>query len=386
MRTPQGRMNAGFYSPGRNKTRSERFSRMILMTVLLVSGGFSGRSALAEVKIIEADSSYSMGDNDSKIDALRIATQEAKRKALELAVTYVESLIEVKNYELTRDEVKTYTAGILETEIVSQHMHGTAEHPEITIRARCKVDTAVFMSRIGQYSQNEEIREQLDASAKDNEALRKERDALVGQLALEKDKARVAGTRQKLDAVLAKEEANDDTHKVWTSIGAQLIDTEDICPVIKQADLDRSSVLLQRAIAANPQNQRARYLLAAVYQRQGDPGSAENELRTAIRNAPSSTAQHMRLAILLRERGRYKEALKEFHFVERLRPNYLLTVYFEGMTYKDMGMCGKAVQYLNKFLKDGRVSKHPQKKEQALRVIEECGGDRPGRQRRARES
>ncbi len=359
---------------------------MILTTALLLSGGFSGRNAPAEVNIIEADSSYSMGDNDSKVDALRIATQEAKRKVLELAGSYVESLTEVKNYELTGDEVKTYTSGILETEIVSEHMHGPAAHPEITIRARCKVDTAVFTARIRQYSQNEEIREQLDASVKENEALRKERDALVRQLASEKDKARAAGTLQKLDAVLSKEEANDDTHKVWTSVGAQLVDTDDTCPVINQAELDRSSVLLQRAISANPQNQRARYLLAVVYQRQGDPESAENELRTAIRNAPSSTAPHMRLAILLRERGRYKEALKEFHFVERLRPNYLLTVYFEGMTYKDMGVCGKAVQYLNKFMKDGRVSKHPQKKEQALRVIEECGGDRPGRQRRTREN
>jgi tetratricopeptide (TPR) repeat protein len=360
--------------------------KTILLAGLTLVFFLGNHAARAEVKVIEADSAYIMGDNDSKIDALRVATQEAKRKALELAGTYVEGLTEVKDCQFTRDEVKAYTAGILETEIVSEHMRGTTEHPEITIRARCKIDTDVLAARIGQYRGNEEMKEQFDASAKEDEALRKERDALVKQLAADKDIATAAGTRQKLDAVLAKEEANDDTHKVWTAIGAQLIEADDNGREIKQADLDRSLVVLQRAIVANPQNQRARYLLAAVYQRLGDPGTAENELRTAIRNAPSGPAPHMRLAILLRDRGRYQEALKEFHFVERLRPDYLLTVYFEGMSYKDMDRCGKAVQYLNKFLKDRRVNMHQQKKEKALRVIEECGGDRPGRQRRVRQS
>ncbi len=360
-------------------------SSFIAVLSLLFTIGWAS-AAQSEVKVIETESSYIMGDNDSKTSARRIATQEAKQKALELAGTYVESLTVVRNYQLTQDDVKSYTAGILETEIVSEQMHGTAEHPEIAIKARCKIDTDVLDARINQYRDNEEMKEQLDASTKENEDLRKERDALVKQLAAERDKTQAAGTRQKLDAVLAKEEANDDTHRVWTTIGAQLIGTDEGSREIKQADLDKSSVVLRRAVAANPQNQRARFLLAAVYQRQGDPVSAENELRTAVRYAPSSPAAHMRLALLLREHGRYQEALKEFHFVGRLRPNYLLVAYFEGITLKDMGRCGRAVQNLNKFLKDGRANRHPQKKEKALGIIEDCGGDRPGHQRRARQS
>jgi hypothetical protein len=36
-------------------------------------------------------------------------------------------------------------------------------------------------------------------------------------------------------------------------------------------------------------------------------------------------------------------------------------------------------------MKDRRVNKHPQKKEKALRIVEECGGG-PGRRRRTRQS
>ncbi len=360
-------------------------SSFITVLSLIITVGWSA-VAKSEVKVVEAESTYSMGDNDSKVDAKRIATQEAKRKALELAGTYVESLSEVRDYQLSREEIKSYTAGILETEIVSENMQGTMEHPVISIKALCKIDTAVLTAKIDQLREHEDLKEQLDASARENDDLRKERDALVRQLAAEKDKTRASGTRQKLDAVLSKEEANDETHKVWINIGTRLIDTDDSGTEINKTDLERSSAALRRALAVNPQNQHARYLLAAVYQRQGDTSAAENELRSAIRQSPSNPALHMRLAALLRERGKFQEALKEFHFVERLRPGYLLTLYFEGVTYKDMERCGKSVQYLNKFLKDRRVNQYPAKKEKALRIIEECGGNRPGRQRRIRQS
>ena len=89
-----------------------------------------------------------MGDNDSKIDARRIAVQEAKRKALELAGTYVESLTVVRNYQLTKEEIKAYTAGIVETEIIADEMRGTAQHPEIYIKTRCKIDTDTIAASI----------------------------------------------------------------------------------------------------------------------------------------------------------------------------------------------------------------------------------------------
>jgi len=344
------------------------------------------KTAHAEVKVIEADSTYILGDNDSKVEARRIAAQESKRKALELAGTYVESLTVVKNYQLTKDDVKAYTAGIVETEVVAEQMRGTTEHPEIYIKARCKIDTDVLTAQIDRYRENEDLKEQLDDSSKENEDLRKERDALVKQLAVEKDKARAAETRKQLDTVLAKEEANDDTKKVWINIGSQLVEVDENGREIKQADLDNSAVILQRAVTTDPGNERAQFMLASIYQKKGNYAEAEKRLRAAIQQHPRKPEPHLRLGVVLKEQGRHQAALQEFHVVERMRPGNPLMLFYTGMTFKAMNQCGKSVHYLQRFVNELRSKMFPKKRERAIQTINDCGGERPGRQRRFRQS
>ena len=353
------------------------------MTVFLMVTMLFHAKAHAEVKVVEADSTYIMGDNDSKVDARRIAMQEAKRKALELAGTYVASMTEVKNYQLTKDEIKTYTAGVMATEVVSEQMRGTTEHPEIYIKARCTIDTAILMTLIERYQDNEDLKEQIESAARENDDLRKERDALVQQLAAEKDKAKAGETRKKLDTALSKEETNDDTAKVWANLAYNFNENDESGHGIDQADLAKSARVLERAVRVNPQNQRARYLLAVIYEKMGDPAAAENELRTVIQGNPLNPIPHLRLGMLLRERGRYEEALKEFHVVERLRPHNPMMLFYTGMTMKDVGKCGRAVQYLKRFIMHKRVDTFPKKKELAMEAIEACG-EKGSHQRRIR--
>lgn len=165
--------------------------------ICVMLAGLLPVSVIADIKIIEAESSYVMGDNDSKIDARRIATQEAKRDALEMAGTYVESLTEVKNMALNKDEIRAYTAGVVETEIVSEEMKGTVKHPEIFIKAKCKIDTDVLMNQIRSFRKDEDLKEQLEAALKENESLKKERDVLVSKLSVEKDKSKAEDIRKK---------------------------------------------------------------------------------------------------------------------------------------------------------------------------------------------
>jgi tetratricopeptide (TPR) repeat protein len=356
----------------------------LLVLLAGLSLAFWSVPAHAEIKVIEADGTYVMGDNDDKVIARRIAVQEAKQKALELAGAFVESLPQVKDLQLAKDEVKAYTAGVLETDVVSEQTSGTADHPGIDVKVRCRIETDVLLRQIEHYRGSEDMKEQLLSSAGENAALKKERDALMKQLAAEKDKARAESTRTRLDNVLAREEAGNDTNRVWASLAVLLDDADDDGQEIKQADLDHAAAVLERVVTADPRNQRARYLLAGVYQRQGNHSAAENELRAAIHHNPSNPAMHMKLGLLLKKGGEYQKALREFHFVERLRPHNVLTSYYSGVTFKDMGKCGKAVQYLNRFMKDKRAIKYPRKREQALLIIEECGGDRPGRHKRVR--
>jgi len=334
--------------------------------------------ANADIKIIETESSYIMGDNDSKIDARRIATQEAKRKALEYAGTYVESLTEVKNMSLAKDEIKAYTAGIVETEIISEEMKGTSAHPEIFIKARCKIDTAVLIGHINNFRKNEDLKEQLNSALKENESLKKERDNLTSKLSAEKDKSKAEDIRKKLGNVLAKEEANDEVKKIWGGLAHKLLNSTDVKKDVGQLsdnELNEAAAALNKVVKVNPENQRAHMLLAAIYQRNGNNAGAKKEIKAAMALNPSNPFFHLRLGLLLKNEGKYKEALKELSIARQSLPNKPDLLFLVGMTYKADDNCQEAVPNLEKFLMaskrdDGRLAKM---KHEAVSTIKECG-------------
>jgi len=337
--------------------------------------------AAAEVKVIEADSLYVLGDNDSKVYARRIATQEAQRKALELAGTYLASITQVKEYRLTKDQVTAYTAGIVETEIIADEARGTVDHPALYIKARCRVDTDILVQQIGRYRESEELREQLEAAAKEKEALRKERDVLRKQLSSEQDKVKAEETRKKLDTVLQGEEAISDTTRVWVRISPQIdfYGGKESGMETRAADLDAAGTSLRKVLEHNPGNVRARVLLASVYHQENNSAAAETELRKALDKVPNNALVHLRLGIVLREQGKYQDAFKEFRVIEHKRPNHPQMLFQTGLTHKANGNCRLAVGYMKRMLMYTKKNDRPdiaKLKPKARAVITECG-DQP---------
>jgi len=371
----------------RNKDSNQYPWISVILTILLAAF-LPINAARAEIKVIEADSTYVLGDNDSKVDARRIATQEAQRKALELAGTFVASLTQVKEYKLTKDEVTAYTAGIVETEIIKDEIRGTLDHPEFYLKARCKVDTDALARQIDRYRENQELREQLEAAAREKESLRKERDAIQKQVAAEKDKGQADETRKKLDSVLTREESNDDTARVWVKLSPRIdfYGGQENRQDISAADLDASFTALQKALERNPGNVRARILLASVYQQKHAPAAAEKELRTALERVPNNDLVHMRLGIVQREQGKYQDAFKEFRIIERKRPNQPQMLFQTALTHKASGNCRLASAYMKRLLLYTKKNDRPdiaKLKPRAKAVIAECGDQpAPGKKKR----
>jgi hypothetical protein len=355
----------------------KRFAFLFIIGIAMT--GLFSLSVYAEIKVIEADSTYVIGDNDSKVDARRIAVQESQRKALELSGTYVSSLTQVKDFQLTKDEVTAYTAGVMETEIVSEEMKGTADRPSIYIKTRCKIDTDVLLKQIEQFQDNEELKGQLVASQKENDSLKKERDGLQAQLAAEKDKTKIEDTRKKLDTVLTKEETNADVTRVWSAYSRK-VDISDPAgppPSFTNDDLDKSVAVLDKAVAVDPKNPRARILLAKLHELKGGPAAAEQQLRTAITANPTNPLFHMKLGLLLDREGKYKAALDQFLLAERLRPRDPFILFHTGMTYKNLGQCRQAVSNLKRFLATAQKRTSPRMasmKRDAVETIRECEG------------
>ena len=121
---------------------------------------FVASPLFAQVVTVSADYEYVMGDNDTINDGKRLCFMEAKRRCLEKAGTYVESNTEVLNYDLTRDEIKAYTAGLVKVEVVSEKVSFNGRTNVIYTKLQAKVDTSVLQSKIIQVHQNKDLARQ----------------------------------------------------------------------------------------------------------------------------------------------------------------------------------------------------------------------------------
>lgn len=112
-------------------------------------------------EIISASYKYTMGDNDTKNDAKRICFLEAKRLAIEKAGTYIESTTEIKNFQLTMDEIKTFAGAIVKVDITSEEIKFIGENPTIFMTVKAEVDIDSFRERVKQIKGDRELEKKI---------------------------------------------------------------------------------------------------------------------------------------------------------------------------------------------------------------------------------
>ncbi len=140
-------------------TRWRRLALTVLSAVVLLGQAAPSPAAIEE---IETTGRYYLGDNDTRPDGHRLALMEAKRNALEKAGTYVESITEVKDFQLTRDDIKTYTAGIIEvTETSEPKWEMVNQTQRVTVTVKARVDKDDVARRISALRQDKEATQQL---------------------------------------------------------------------------------------------------------------------------------------------------------------------------------------------------------------------------------
>ena len=81
-------------------------------------------TASAKSVTFQREYSYQASETDSKLSCRAIALEQVKRLLLEELGTYLEARTEVKNYRLTSDQIRTLTAGIVQTKIVDEKWDG----------------------------------------------------------------------------------------------------------------------------------------------------------------------------------------------------------------------------------------------------------------------
>ena len=115
----------------------------VFLYVLLVTlvATVTGQTGVKSDTVI-VTGKYVMGENDSRTDAKQFALLDAKRKALEQFGTYLTSQTTVENYQLTQDQITTYTMGLMKTNILEENLETEGDYQTMLVKIQAVVDPA----------------------------------------------------------------------------------------------------------------------------------------------------------------------------------------------------------------------------------------------------
>jgi hypothetical protein len=106
----------------------------LLAALILPTGAF------AEVQTITATHTYILGDNDSRNDARQLCFIQAKQKVLEQAESFIQSHSVINNFELTKDQITSYSAAVLSVETVTEDVGLSNGQNTLTLTVKTDVD------------------------------------------------------------------------------------------------------------------------------------------------------------------------------------------------------------------------------------------------------
>ena len=312
---------------------TKRLFGSVTLTTAFLLHLFCISNAAAEVRTIASTGEYRMGDNDTRTDAKHLALLDAKRLALEQAGVYIESTTEVKNLDLTKEEIRAYTAGIVE--VIEQNTRTVMEGDSTVIRVdvTAKIDTDVVTRQIDALRKNESGKTELLRLRMETDRLRQEMDAKTRELASLKAKAQVEAATAQRQQLVKKAFANE---LVERAVAAHLeFVLTHSNPGGKKSEFGPSAVealsrmrnLTEEALSLDPSNPDANYLMTRVLLYEGDylveNGSNDDAIlkfHAALQLRPNDARVHAAFAHALDKMGKLDAALAEARAAINLEP------------------------------------------------------------------
>ena len=312
---------------------TKRLLGSVSLTTAFLLHMFCISNATAEIRTITATGEYRMGDNDTRTDAKRLALLDAKRLALEKSGTYIESITEVKNFNLTREEVRAYTAGIVEVLEQATRTTMEGETSVVGVEVTVKIDTDVVTRQIDALRKNESGKAELLRLRIETERLRQEIDVKTRELASLKAKPQVETATMQRQQLVRKAFANELIEKAvaayeefvlaWANPGGPK--SEFNPPAIEA--LTRMRNLTEQALTLDPSNAEAKHMMATVLLMEGryliergNNDAAMFKFREALHLRPNDASVHAAVARALDKMGDQDAALGEARAAISLEP------------------------------------------------------------------
>lgn len=211
-------MSGRYHQPllSHNVVNCQAYS-LVSFFLIIVAGFFAISPARAEIRVVNAQGEHRLGDRDTREDAIRLATEAAKRNALEQVATYLESVTIVNGMDVTKDEIRTYTAGLVL--VLNQQITTSLDGEVVVITANllAQMDTEEVARAITTLRENEDARVQLAELKQENEQLQEELRAVNQALGTASTPDQVYQASQKRKEILNRVQSNAMVSQAWTN-------------------------------------------------------------------------------------------------------------------------------------------------------------------------
>lgn len=167
-------------------------------------------------RVVTVSSDYRMGAHDSRSDAVRVAIESAKRQAIEQVATYLESVTEVRNLDVTREEIRSYSAGIVV--VLDQQTSTRMEDGAVVIHVdlTAQVDHNEVVQAITGLRQNEDAKQELVSLRTETDQLRQQLDAANQALSTAQSQEQIQALTAERQHVLNQMQAHALVSQIWT--------------------------------------------------------------------------------------------------------------------------------------------------------------------------
>jgi len=311
------------YCPRSNDAFLSPVGSAVIAVLLLLTFVNAGEGA---VKIFEHKVDQPFSGSQSPDDAYMAAMTRAKFEVLERAGTYLESLSEVENAILTRDEVTALAGGILTTEVVNKENYATDKTFGILLSTRIEVNSDFLKQRMDKLLQDRSLLQ------KYNEIQQREHELLAKIKKLEEANSTLSSNSPQaaalgiefstMSAALSASQWLEKAYALWNKgrFGDPL------------TAIDH----LGKAIDLDSQNPRTYNSRAVAYLNLEKFQKAEADLETALRLSPSYADAHNNMGSLHYRRGDYKKAVNCYNLALKYQPELVEAILNRGMALRKL--------------------------------------------------
>ncbi len=264
------------------------------------------------------------GGSQSPDDARIAAIAKAKREALEMAGTYIESLTVVKDSTVAKDEILALAAGVLKAEVISQENYHTKDSFGIEVVVKVLVDTSLLESRVRKLLRDRTYLDQL------NQARKREKQLLDQVARLEDENRRLTAKKESPEKLkkqfreVSRELSAVDWYKQASAQWQLTISSAHGMSYPSQiAEGGRKAVeYLSTAIKLKPDYSEAYALRGDIYSATGREAQAAGDYKKVIQlEKPKDAFGYLRRSSAYAGLSNYQKAIQDNDEAIRLQPD-----------------------------------------------------------------